>query len=70
MVADRCTGAAGHVHHRKLRRFGDHTPINLLDVCLFCHDHIHRYVKWSYDHGYLVRSHGDPASIPVGGLAA
>lgn len=55
-----CTGAAAHVHHRKLRRFGDHRPVNLLDVCHVCHDYIHGHVRWAYDHGWLVRSHDDP----------
>jgi len=62
---DRCGGRAAEMHHRKLRRFGDHSPINLLHLCRHCHNEIHRHVAWSYDHGFLVRQSDDPAFIPV-----
>lgn len=65
-VVRTCAGVAQHVHHRKLRRHGDHTVPNLLDVCLFCHDAIHGRPAWSYEHGFLVRGHDDPARIPWG----
>lgn len=68
-VTRACTGAAAHVHHRKLRRFGDHRVVNLLDLCHACHEHVHKNPTWSYDHGFLVRSHDDPETI-AWGLAA
>lgn len=61
-----CVGRARHIHHRKLRRYGDHTLVNLLHVCHACHGYIHRFPKWSYDHGYLVRGSADPARIMPG----
>jgi hypothetical protein len=62
-----CASArAAHVHHRKLRRFGDHTLINLLHVCLECHNTIHANPTDSYDRGLLVHSFvEDPADILV-----
>lgn len=65
LLCEACAAArAVHVHHRKLRRFGDHTLINLLHVCLECHDSIHSQ-PGSHDRGLLVYSHEDPIDVPV-----
>jgi hypothetical protein len=61
-----CTGVAEHVHHRKLRRYGDHRACNLLDVCHRCHDHIHANPRWSYRWGWLVRQADDPTTRLAG----
>lgn len=52
---DRCVGTAQHAHHIESRRFGDHSPSNLLDVCHACHRHIHSHPAWSYERGLLKR---------------
>lgn len=56
---------AVHMHHRKLRRHGDHRALNLLHVHLRCHDDIHHNPDRSYELGHLVRGTDDPATIPV-----
>lgn len=56
---------AHHMHHRLLRRHGDHRPINLLHVCHACHTAIHADPDWAYDHGYLVRSWQRPDDIEI-----
>jgi len=66
-VSVRCHGAAQHVHHRKLRRHGDHRPANLLHVCYACHDAIHSswYAATAYARHFLLRSYQDPEAHPV-----
>jgi hypothetical protein len=61
------TEAATHLHHRKLRRHGDHRIVNALHLCAKCHQDVHRGDQRiaAYDAGYLVRSHHDPADVPV-----
>lgn len=58
-----CTGHGEHVHHRKLRRFGDHRPVNLLHVCMFCHESIHANVPRSYAMGWLLRGTDNPDEV-------
>jgi hypothetical protein len=60
-----CELWATGMHHRKLRRHGDHTEANGLHVCKSCHDEIHMHPAWSYEQGLLVRATSDPASVPV-----
>jgi hypothetical protein len=60
-----CQGRAVHVHHRKLRRHDDHSLSSLLHCCVACHTLIHASVAHSYEQGWLVRSHENPAEIPV-----
>lgn len=52
---ERCVNQAVHLHHRLLRRHGDHSPGNLMHVCLIHHEWIHRNVAESYQMGYLRR---------------
>ena len=63
-----CTGIGQHVHHRQLRRTADHRPVNLLHVCLACHDYGHK-LSSRYDIGFLVRSNGvdTPDTVPFRG---
>lgn len=51
-----CRRRADHMHHRKLRRHGDHSAANLLHLCFRCHAWIHANVAESYERGWLVRS--------------
>lgn len=61
-----CTGKAAHFHHRKLRRFKDHSIQNCLHVCAPCH-------RWIHDEepevarmmGWLLNSWDDPAERPI-----
>lgn len=69
----RCTGHSEHLHHRKLRRHGDHRPQNLLAVCTFCHDAIHGpllALGVSYENGWLLHGWDDPEKILPKGLAS
>lgn len=58
------------VHHRKLRSQGGTWDLsNVLAVCPRCHnqhpDSIHDNPRMAYEHGWLVRSHADPRTVPV-----
>ena len=61
-----CGRVAVHKHHRKLRsQGGDNSPENLIDVCLECHEWIHRNPEISYELGLLVKSWQDPAEVEI-----
>lgn len=60
-----CNFMADQMHHRKLRRFGDHRAVNALHVCNTHHAWIHANPYESYASGLLVRSTLDPADVPV-----
>lgn len=65
-ICERCLEEeAVHLHHRKLRRHGDHRIVNALHVCHECHHKIHHAPSWAYTRGFLVRSHRDPADVAV-----
>lgn len=59
----------GSRHHRKLRRFGDHSVQNLVLLCgsgtTGCHGWAHSRVAEAFAIGMLVHSWHDPASVPV-----
>jgi hypothetical protein len=51
-----CTKVANHAHHMKRRSQGGKDEAeNLLAVCAFCHDQIHRNPEKAFDKGHLVR---------------
>lgn len=54
--AQPCVNRADHLHHRKLRRFGNHSALNLLHVCSFHHQWIHDHPAMSYENGWLLHS--------------
>lgn len=61
-----CGTAVGtHVHHRQLRRFGNHTPTNLVLLCGTCHTRVHGHPDWARSQGWLLKSHDDPAMTSV-----
>lgn len=65
-VCEVCAVAAAvHAHHRKLRRYGDHRLVNLLDLCFDCHATIHANVARSLALGLLVPGWADPADVPA-----
>lgn len=45
------------LHHRKLRRHGDHSADNLVTACSSAHRWIHEHPAVSYAHGLLLRSY-------------
>lgn len=61
-----CAGQAEHAHHRKMRsQGGSHRVVNLLDVCLSCHDHIHLVdVAGAYERGHLLHSWENEGPLP------
>lgn len=60
-----CDKPATEMHHRKLRRYGDHRPVNALHLCLWHHDQIEDQPTEAYRCGLSVRSTLDPASLTV-----
>jgi hypothetical protein len=56
---------ATHVHHRQLRRCGDHSAPNLLDLCSTCHTRLHNRVRYALDTGMIVSAYDDPAMREV-----
>lgn len=57
---------ATHLHHRQLRRHGDHRICNALHLCARHHDLVHHNRGGSsYANGWLVRATDDPATVPV-----
>jgi hypothetical protein len=60
-----CPRKGEHFHHRKLRRFGDHSHENCLHVCGVHHTWIHANPEASYTLGYLVQSWRSPVEVPV-----
>lgn len=57
MVSARCGGRGTNVHHRRLRAQGGTNDLdNLLDVCIWCHSHIHANPTQSYELGLMLRS--------------
>jgi len=60
-----CEGRGVHLHHRKLRRHGDHRTVNGLHVCRSCHDRIHNHPGEAFELGLLVHPWDDPAHIPL-----
>lgn len=67
-----CGRVAVHKHHRKRRsQGGTNDPVNLIDVCLECHEWIHRNPEQAYELGLLVHSWDKPDTVEitiVGGL--
>lgn len=64
--AEGCTGRATHFHHRKLRRFGDHSEANCLHVCAWCHiSVIHENPELSFVMGWMVPSYQEPEDVRV-----
>lgn len=73
-VKDRSHGRCEHcglpgavqLHHRKRRsQGGRHTPENLLNVRVECHNLIHANPEKAYAMGWLVRGWADPANVPA-----
>lgn len=65
-MCERCGMArATDVHHRKLRRHGDHKAANLAHLCHLCHMDVHAHPADSYATGFMVRSVNDPRVVPV-----
>ena len=64
-LCELCGGAGEHLHHRQLRRGGDHSAANLVDLCNYCHRRIHGHVAWSTEHGWLVSQYGRAGATPI-----
>jgi hypothetical protein len=64
-----CNGKASHFHHRKLRRFKDHTDVNCLHVCPPCHTYIHdNHPEVARSMGWLLFSWETPMDrLPIKG---
>jgi hypothetical protein len=56
-------------HHRKLRRYGDHSAANVLVVHHRCHNlhqgSIHQNPDRSHRLGHMLHGNEDPASVPA-----
>ena len=65
-VAWNCTGTHEHTHHiRRRSQGGSDLPANLLAVCFWCHEHIHRHPAESVSFGFLEVGTVGPASSAV-----
>lgn len=65
-VCERCGMArATDMHHRKLRRHGDHAPANLVHLCRACHNAVHADPKAAHAAGFIVWRHEDPREIAI-----
>jgi hypothetical protein len=59
-------GASWEAHHRKLRsRGGQDSICNLVALCHGCHRRCHGHVAWAEEHGFIVASYDDPATVPL-----
>jgi hypothetical protein len=64
-VCELCTISATHLHHRQLRRGGNHGAGNLLLLCFLCHRRVHSHVAEAEIAGWLVSQYADPGEQPV-----
>lgn len=65
-VCERCgMAAATDMHHRKLRRHGDHDPANLVHLCRACHGAVHAKPEAAHAAGFIVWRHEDPRALPI-----
>lgn len=65
-MCERCgTQRATDVHHRQLRRHGDHEPANLVDLCRACHSWAHGNVAEAMTAGFIVHSTSNPREIAL-----
>jgi hypothetical protein len=63
-MCERCGARrAIDVHHRQLRRHGDHRPANLVDLCRECHTWVHGHVALAQCEGFIVESWEDPREV-------
>ncbi|MDI9889943.1 HNH endonuclease [Microbacterium sp. IEGM 1404] len=60
-----CARRATDVHHRQLRRHGDHKPANLVDLCRECHNRVHEHRDEATAAGFIVSGRVDPRTVPV-----
>jgi hypothetical protein len=61
-----CGATGTHMHHRQLRRSGDHSAANIVNTCTTCHQRLHARVRWALDTGWIVSSYEtDPATVPI-----
>lgn len=59
-----CGRPAAHTHHRKLRsQGGTDDPVNLIRLCLACHNVVHDHPAESYEKGWLVHSWDEPTPL-------
>lgn len=53
-------------HHRKLRsRGGEDSAANLVALHPLCHRRIHDHPAWATEHGWMVPTNDDPATVAV-----
>lgn len=65
-VCERCGQArASDMHHRQLRRHGDHAPANLVHLCRVCHAAVHAKPEAAHAAGFIVWRHEDPRETPI-----
>lgn len=63
---DICTDRATDWSHRESKGVGGKwRAANGLDACRQCHRYITEHPALAYEHGWFVRSHQDPAEVPV-----
>lgn len=65
-MCERCGARrATDMHHRQLRRHGDHQPANLVHLCRGCHTAVHAKPAEAQVAGFIVPSWDNPRLIAV-----
>lgn len=65
-MCERCGAErATDMHHRKLRRHGDHAPANLVHLCRTCHNWAHGNPAEALLVGFIVPSWEEPRKAVV-----
>ncbi len=65
-MCERCGAErATDMHHRQLRRHGDHLPANLVHVCRTCHNAVHADPAKAELAGFIVPSWANPRQCPI-----
>lgn len=60
-----CARRATDVHHRQLRRHGNHEPANLVDLCRECHEWVHKHPAEATAAGFIVSGRVDPRTVTL-----
>ena len=65
-MCEKCGAArATDMHHRKLRRHGDHAPANLVHLCRTCHNWAHQNPAEALLAGFICPSWENPRKQPM-----
>ena len=64
-LCELCGITGQHMHHRQLRRAGDHSAANIVHLCFLCHRRAHGHPDWALSTGWLVSQYDTAAHTPL-----